>query len=449
MGERLLPADTNAERALLGALLLDRDAIIAVAGRLQPAWFYLEKHSWIYEAMLALHQATPPVPPDIATVSDELRRREQLNAVGGIAYLGELSADVPSAVHVEYYAHIVERTAMLRMLIEAGGRITALGYNERDELDETLQRAMAEVQAVVDVRSQQQETTCIARQVASDYYQCIGQAQEPILATTFYDLNRALGGGLRPGDLYVLAARPGVGKTALALNIAEGIAARDAAVLFFSLEMSSTRLMLRMVSARSGIPMDKLIREDFSDDELGLVVAALSEVSELGLHFNDQTAQTVLALQSEARALQQRVGRLDLLVVDYLQLLKWGGTSSRSDNNRVQEVTAIAEALKATARQLDMPVLALSQLSRAVDGRANRVPLLSDLRESGGIEQTADVVLMLYREELYDKDTDKKGIAEIHIAKNRDGSLGVVPLCFDAARVQFRNMAVHHAVEGY
>jgi replicative DNA helicase len=428
---------------MLGSILIERDAIIAVAHWMPSGYFYLEKHSWIYEAMLACYNHRPSIPPDISTVADELRRREQLDAVGGIAYLGELSAEVPIAVHVEYYARIVERAGIRRNLIQAGGQITVLGYNERDELDETLAQAEETLRNVTQRHEQDgYKDTDTAMQECLTF---IRQTQEGVggLSSGIADYDRQQGGLFR-GDLVVLAARPGVGKTMLALHIAEQIAQAGGKVGFVSLEMSTVQLGLRLIAMLSGVSVQKMRTGQIAEDDEDRIIAAMADASERQIFFDDKGSQTLSDISRRARHLNYQANGLDLLVVDYIGMIR----SASEKSNRVQELEKIANGLKAMAKELECPVLVLSQLSRAVESRANHVPQLSDLRDSGGIEQAADVVAFLYREEMYDKETSKKGVVEMHIAKSRQGQLGTVLLYFDAERSRFHNVTTREP-EGY
>ncbi len=441
--ERALPADINAERAMLGSVLLERDAIIVVAPWLGADYFYLEKHAWIYEAMLACYNRR--VPPDISTVADELRRHERLDQIGGIIYLAELSAEVPTAVHVEYYARIVERTALMRRLIEAGGKITALGYDESQELEDTLDQAESELFAVSQRRAMQDFIHI--RSVVDSYFEQItsvdeGRGEIVGIPSGYTDLDR-LTGGLQRSDLIILAARPSVGKTALALSMAYNMAVRAPhTVAVFSLEMSREQIVQRLLAMHTGIDTQRLRTGNITGD-LQSVIEAMGILSEASIYIEDTPGLSIMEVRSRARRLRAQVG-IDLIIIDYLQLMQ-----ARRSDNRVQEVSEISRGLKALARELDVPVIALSQLSRAVEGRVNHVPMLSDLRESGSIEQDADIVMFIYREELYDKETDKKGIAELHLAKHRNGPLGVVPLRFDNNTTTFQNLARYTATEGY
>ncbi len=442
--DRSVPFDLQAERATLGAILLERDAIITIAPWLPSEYFYLEKHALIYEAMLACYNRREP--PDLATVAAELRRQERLELVGGLGYLSDLAAEVPTAVHIEYYARVVERTAVLRRLIEAGGKIAALGYDETADLDVTLDRAEAELFNVSQRRSTQ-DFVAIG-QVVNQLFTQIESLQERRgevagVATGYPDLD-GLTGGLQPSDLIILAARPSVGKTSLALSLAYNVAfLSNATVGIFSLEMSRDQLVQRVLAMHTGIDMQRLRTGNLRSDELNLAFEGMGVLSELPIYIEDSPGLSITEVRSKARRLAAEVG-VDLLMIDYLQLM-----SGRRSDNRVQEVTEISRGLKSLARELNVPVIALSQLSRAVEGRQSHVPMLSDLRESGSIEQDADIVMFIYREELYDKDTDKKGIAEIHIAKHRNGPLGVIPLRFEPRTTRFQNLERYRAPEGY
>ena len=442
--DRAVPFDLQAERSLLGSILLDREAIVVIAAWLPAEYFYLERHSWIYEAMMACYGRR--VPPDLATVADELRRQERLDLVGGIGFLAELSAEVPTAVHVEYYARIVERTAIRRRLIETGARISALGYDEREDLEAVLDKAEAELFRVSQRRGNQDFVHI--GQIVNNLFSQISTLQERRgevvgVPTGYIDLD-ALTGGLQPSDLIILAARPSVGKTSLALSIAYNVALMANNIVgVFSLEMSRDQLVQRVLSMHTNIDVQRLRTGNLRGEELDKAMQGMGVLSEIPLYIEDTPGLSIAEVRSKARRLHSEAG-LDLLMIDYLQLMQ-----GRRSDNRVQEVSEISRGLKALARELNVPVIALSQLSRAVEGRTSHVPMLSDLRESGSIEQDADIVMFIYREELYDKETDKKGIAELHIAKHRNGPIGVVPLRFEANTTRFQNLERFRSVEGY
>ncbi|MFO7170057.1 MAG: replicative DNA helicase [Chloroflexota bacterium] len=438
-----LPHNIEAEQAVLGSVLLNRDAIVAVASWLQADYFYMQRHAQIYEAMLACYNAR--IPPDIRTVSEELRRRDRLEGVGGVVYLAQLVDQVPTSYHVEYYARIVERTALLRKLIEAGSKIAALGYEEHAELDVTLDKAEATLFEI----SQRRNTQDFVHigQVIDAYYEQINYLQEHRgevvgIPTGYRDLDQ-ITGGLQRSDLIILAARPGVGKTSLVMSLAYNVALEhQGTVGVFSLEMSRDQLVQRLLAMDTGIDTHRLRLGQLREDEMERVIASMSKLASAPIYIEDTAGLSIMDVRSKARRLQAQAG-VDLLIIDYLQLM-----AGRRTDNRVQEVSEISRGLKALARELNVPVVALSQLSRAVEGRTSHVPMLSDLRESGSIEQDADIVMFIYREELYDPNTDKKGIAEIHIAKHRNGPVGIVPMRFDPSTTRFYDLT-YRTPEGY
>ncbi|NNJ10608.1 replicative DNA helicase [Chloroflexales bacterium ZM16-3] len=429
MSVKSVPCDLSAERATLGSILLDREAIVAVAGWLLPEFFYLEKHALVYSAMLTCYGRREP--PDLTTVTTELRRQERLDLVGGMSFLGELLGDVPTAVHIEYYARSVERTAVLRRLIEAGGKIVALGYDESDTLEVTLDKAEATLFAVAQRRSSEEFVSL--SQVAGEYFEDVEQADEdnglPGLTTTIPDLD-AITGGMKNDELIILAARPSVGKTALSLSIADGLARQGYAVGIFSLEMNRKLLLQRLLAMATGCSAGATKSLMRRGD--GPSMDALGHISELPIFIDHTSAINVYSIRSRARRLAL-MRPIDFWIVDYLQLVD--STDPRADD--VRRVTEISRGLMQMAREFGQPVLALSQLSRAVEGRASHVPQLSDLRGSGSIEQDASQVWALYREELYDAETTKKGLAELHVLKNRNGDIGVAPLNFERHTTRF------------
>jgi replicative DNA helicase len=444
--EKSLPHNNEAERATLGAIFLDREAIVPIAAWLLPEHFYTQKHAWIFEAQLACYNQR--VPPDLTTVADQLRKTERLDEIGGVPALIDLSNSVPTAFHVEYYAKIVERTAVLRRLIQAGGKIAALGFDESDDVEQTLDAAEQELFNVSQRRGIQGFVPLA--QVVEQYYEYLTEVQErgpemTGLATGFIDFDR-ITGGLHKSDLLILAARPGVGKSSFAMTIAFNIAMQQRApVGVFALEMGRDQLLQRLLATHTGIDSQKLRTGRITTSELQLLMDGMGQLSSAPIYIDDTPGVTVNELRSKTRRLQAEHG-LEVLIIDYLQLMS--GSGKRNDN-RVQEVSEISRSLKALARELNIPVIALSQLSRAVEGRTSHVPVLADLRESGSIEQDADMVMFIYREEMYDKDTDKKGIAEIHIAKHRNGPLGTVSLFFDQRTTRFRDLAPYSTPEGY
>jgi replicative DNA helicase len=440
MIDRAVPFDLAAERAVLGAILLERDAILAVSDTLHPDDLYLEKHALVYEAMLAC--LAKRVPPDLTTVADALRRQAQLDLVGGIAFLGELAAEVPTAVHVAYYGEIVSRTATRRRLIQAGGTIASLGYGEHQELDATLDQAEQTLFAV----SQRQRGADFVplRSVVQQYFERAQRDEdERVTPTGLADLDRRLNGGLRPGQLALLAARPGMGKSGLAMSGAYELGVnRGRSVGVVSLEMSRDEILQRLVAIHTDIDTRQVERRVRQGDPIAL--DALGVLAEAPIAIEDTAMLNVLDVRSKARRLAT-ARPLDLLIVDYLQLLI-GDTNAM---NRVDEVSRLSRQLKLLARELQCPILALSQLSRAVEQRASKIPQLSDLRDSGALEQDADIVLFIYREAVYDEESDQAGLADLYIAKQRNGPLGSLSVQFDAPTTRFRDLSRSAAPAGY
>jgi replicative DNA helicase len=436
--DRFVPANPEAEQAVLGSLLIDPDAVIKVASFLKAEDFYQEKNGWIFQAILDLHERREPA--DFVTVTDELERRRQLAEVGGSPYVLDLINAVPTAIHVEHYAHIVERTSVLRKLIRAAGQIAQLAYDETTEdVQEVVDRAEQIVFGVAENRAQRDLTA--VRTIMPDVVDRIDflyHHRGEILGvpTGFKLLDRVLG-GLQKSDLIILAARPGVGKTSLAVSIAQNAARKyGKRVALFSLEMSNEQLVQRMLAAETGIDSQRLRLGDIhGEDEWHRLMEAAGALSETHIFIDDTPAVTAMELRTKARRLYAEHD-LDMIVVDYLQLMSGGGRNE----NRVQEISNISRGLKGLARELNLPVLALSQLSRAVESRQDKRPILSDLRDSGSIEQDADVVLFIYREEMYVEETERQNIADVIVSKHRNGPTGTVSLYFRKELTQFRDL---------
>ncbi len=434
--DKTTPANLEAEEAVLGSLLIDPDAVIKIASFLEPDDFYREKNGWIYQAVLDLHERREPA--DFVTLVDELERRNQLQEVGGAAYITSLINSVPSAVYIEHYAHIVERTATLRRLIGAAGQIAALAYEEADDVGEVVDRAE---QLIFNVSERRIRRDLVpVRQVMHgvvDRIDFLHRHQGDILGVPsgFTKLDKLLG-GFQKSDLIILAARPSVGKTALSLNFALNAARRHRKVVgFFSLEMSAEQLVLRLLSMETGIEQQRLRQGEIRDEEWEMLVRAASELSETLLFVDDTPAMSAVELRTKARRLQAEHG-LDLIVVDYLQLMR-GDTHSE---NRVQEISYITRSLKSLARELEAPLIALSQLSRAVEQRTDHRPMLSDLRESGSIEQDADIVMFIYRDDMVKENSERKNIADVIVAKHRNGPTDTVPLFFQKELTRFADL---------
>jgi replicative DNA helicase len=430
--DKLVPHNVEAEEAVLGSLLIDPEALFRVTPFLKADDFYLQKNAWIYEAILALHERREPV--DFVTLCDELERREQLEGIGGAAYVTQLINVVPSAIHVEAYGHIVEQAAVRRRLINVASRIAQLAYQEAEDIDQTVDRAEQELFSV----SQRRITRDLApiQDIIRRYYDRIeylyAHQGEPLgVPTGFVDLDRILGGFQR-SDLVFIAARPSVGKTSLCLSMAQHAAHFGKHVAIFSLEMSNEQIVQRMVSAETGIDSQRLRVGDLREDEWPLFVQATGKLSDVPIFIDDTPSISVLQLRTKARRLQSEHG-IDLIFIDYLQLM----TGDVRSENRVQEVSYISRSLKGLARELDVPVVAASQLSRAVEQRSDKRPILADLRDSGSLEQDADVVMFIYRDEMYNPDTEQKNIADIIVAKHRNGPTGTVQLFFRNRLAQF------------
>jgi replicative DNA helicase len=435
---KLLPQNIEAEEAVLGSLLIDPDAIIRVATFLQPEDFYVQRHGWVYEAIRDLHERREPA--DLVTLTDDLERRGQLSDIGGPAFLTGLINATPTSIHVEFYARIVERTAILRRLIDAAGQIARLAYQDVDDVDEVVDRAESIIFGVSEKRVSRDLAPI--RQVLDEFYDRIEyltahQGEIIGIPTGLADLDKLLGGFQR-SDLIIIAGRPGMGKTSLALSIALQAARKwDKRVAIFSLEMSSEQVVQRLVSAETGIDSQRLRLGIIHEDEWPIFVQATSLLSDTQVFIDDTPAISALEMRSKARRLHAEHG-LDMIIVDYLQLMR-GDT--RSDN-RVQEISFISRSLKALARELNIPVVALSQLSRAVEARHDKRPMLSDLRESGSIEQDGDVVLFVYRDDIYNPDTEFPNIAELRVAKHRSGPTGVFSAYFKKELAQFVDLEV-------
>jgi replicative DNA helicase len=451
--EKLPPHDVAAEEAVVASIMVSDEAIYQVAPIVRPEDFFRERNAWIYDAGLALWQRNEPINP--ITLANELHSRGRLDAIGGSAYLARLTTDLPTAVGVEYYARIVARDAVYRRLMTAGQQIAQLAWEGGPELDSVMAKAE---NLLMTVRSAQgiadfQHIQDLLNQFLADVHSEEGESTDSIayLRTGFPALDTYLG-GLHRSDLIIVAARPGLGKTSLAVTMARNAAvAQDANVAIFSLEMSSDQLAIRMLSAESGVEQSRLLlMGHLREDEERDIMDAVGRLSALGIYIDDTAALTVAEMRARARRLKHEKG-LNLIIVDYLQLMHSG--LSGGQENRVQEISYISRSLKQLARELDVPVLACAQLSRAVESRTPHIPMLSDLRESGSIEQDADVVMFIYREDAYMRKDDWQdahpdqpgrsyptGIASIIIAKHRNGPTGQVDLRFHSRTTKFEDL---------
>jgi replicative DNA helicase len=435
--DRLPPQSIEAEQSILGAILIDRDAVVEIAEFLRPEDFYRQAHGTIYRAVLELFEKREPV--DIVTVAEALERASELEAIGGRAYLSTLSNQTPTAVHALQYARIVERKSILRNLIGAAGKIAGIGYEDPAEIQEAVDRAEAELFQV----SNRRVTAGFSRlkellHEAYDRLDYLHAHRGEILGirSGFPDLD-SLTTGFQKSDLIVIAARPSVGKTSLALNIAEHASVVDKrSVGVFSLEMSKEQLVQRLLSSVANIDSDRLRSGFLEELDFTRLAPAMNKLSEAPMYIDDTPNISTMELRTKARRLQAESG-LDLLVVDYLQLMQ-ASTTSR-DANRVQEVSEISRGLKGLARELNLPVIALSQLSRQPEMRNEKEPRLSDLRESGAIEQDADLVLFLWRDQERSGEGHSADQEEIKLklAKHRNGPTGEITLEFRKRQTRF------------
>ncbi len=440
-GEKAIPHNAEAEEAVIGSLLIDRDTVIKIAPVLQPPDFFSEERAAVYQAILDLYEQRTP--GDLITLRDELRRRGRLGEGEGqvkASYLLSLMRSTASPVHVEHYARIVLRYAVMRRLIGAGAQVTALGFDEQLNTQEMVDQAQ---QLIYDVVQQGVRRDAVkVGAILEEYFDRLAYLHDHRgevigVPSGYTDLDK-LTGGFQQSDLVILAARPSVGKTSLALGIAYNVAMKaERPVGVFSLEMSREQLVQRLLAMETGVDSHRLRTGYIDESEWDRVSRAFGRLATAPLYIDDSAGITIQELRSKARRLHAEYG-LELLIIDYLQLMSGG-----KQENRVQEVSEISRSLKGLARELNIPVICLSQLSRAVENRTSHVPQLSDLRESGAIEQDADIVMFIYREELYKPDTEKKNIAEIHVAKHRNGPVDTVSLFFHHKTTRFANLETY------
>ena len=432
-----VPHSREAEEAVVGAVLINPEVYYDVAQFLQADDFYIHRLRWIWEAFTRLHDQRLPI--DLLTVSEELDKLGQLAEVGGPAYLTALVNQVPTSLHAEAYGHVVEGHALRRRLLNAANQIAGLAVDEESLVDTMLDEAEKAVFNVSERRLRHDVEP--ARQVMSNVYDRIedlSRRDEEIFGvpTGFIDLDRLLS-GLQPSDLLIIAGRPGQGKTGFLLSIARNAALlHKKRVAIFSMEMSNEQVAQRLIAQETGIDSQRLRTGKLHEEEWPVFTHAIESFADTLLFMDDTPAITPLQLRTKCRRLQMEYG-LDLVIVDYLQLM---GGDSRTEN-RVQEVSYISRNLKVLARELDVPVLAAAQLSRAVEQRADKKPVLSDLRESGSLEQDADIVMFIYRPDQYEKETARQNVAEIIVAKHRNGPVGTVELIFRSNLAKFESAA--------
>jgi replicative DNA helicase len=445
--DKLAPQAVEAEQSVLGSILIDDDAILRVGDFLKPVDFYRQQHADVYEAMLALHGQREPI--DLVTLGDELKRRDRLESIGGPAYLASLMNAVPTAVHAEHYGRIVEQKAVLRNLIGAAGKIAAVGYEEANDSEVAIDRAESILFEISQRRTDGGfEALSILLGQAYDRLEYLHEHRGQIIGipTGLSQLD-ALLGGFQPSDLIILAARPSVGKTSMALNVAQHAAVREGKkVAIFSLEMSKEQLAIRMLSAESGINPRPLQTGFVDETDWSKIAMVMNDMAAAPMWIDDSPALSVMELRTKARRLEAEQHGLDLIIVDYLQLMQ--ASTASKDANRVQEVSEISRGMKQLARELKVPVVALSQLSRGVEQRGTAEPRLSDLRESGSIEQDADVVIFLYREGEQNPEAEVE-LLKAKVAKHRNGPIGEVPLQFRKANTRFYTVAAREEIAAY
>ncbi|MFT4186348.1 MAG: replicative DNA helicase [Micrococcaceae bacterium] len=437
--QRTPPQDINAEQSVLGGMLLSKDAIAEVSEILKGADFYRPAHELIFNAIVELF--TKVEPADAITVTDELTKRDELSRIGGATYIHELISVTPTAANATFYARIVQEKAVLRRLVEAGNRITQLGFTPKADVESVVDEAQAEIYSVNDGRTSEDYVPISeALQDANEEIEAASNrdGQPTGIPTGFTDLDEVTH-GLHGGQMIVIAARPAMGKSTLALDFARSATvANNMPTVFFSLEMGRTEIAMRMISAQASIPLSDLRKGTVSEETWVKIARVQGKIGEAPLYIDDSPNMTLMEIRAKCRRLKQQHG-LKMVVIDYLQLM----SSGKNFESRQQEVSEFSRSLKLLAKELDVPVVALSQLNRASEQRTDKRPMISDLRESGSIEQDADIVLLLHRPEVYDKpeETDRPGEADLILAKHRNGPTKTVAVAFQGKYSRFRNMA--------
>lgn len=438
-GRLLGPHSIEAEESVLGSALINPETISTLAEFLKPEDFFELKHRWIWDAILATYNRNEAV--DNLTIVEELRKRNQLDDTGGSAYVTYLINNTPTFIHAETYGHIVERAAVRRRLMDAAGTIAQLAREDNAELSDVISKAESTLFGVTDPRLRKEMVTMA--QAVQEYFNRIeglyvNPDEQLGLPSGFSDLDQLLG-GIQKSDLVIVAARPGVGKTSFLLSVAMNAARKvNARIGIFSLEMGREQLVQRFYAIETGINSQRLRLGKLEPHEWGRFVEATGRLDNLQLFIDDTPGISVQQMMARCRRLYREYG-LDMVLVDYLQLMTSGQQANRQEN-RVQEISFISRGLKQIAREMNVPVIAAAQLSRAVEQRTDKRPQLSDLRESGSIEQDADVVIFLYRDELYDPNTERPNQADVIVAKHRNGPTGVISLYFRKELTQFVDM---------
>ncbi len=439
------PHSLEVERTVIGALLMDPEAIVKVSDFLRPEDFYDPVHREIFEGIYGLYQEHEPI--DFVTVSNKLKDNKKIQDIGGSAFLAKLAEEVPTSSHIYQYGQIVKTKSVHRRIINAGQRIAGIGLEEDRPIPEILEEVEQAIFKITNTFLK--EKFLHIREVLEMRYERFAELHETEddemvkgVSTGFQSLDAKLS-GLQPSDLIVIAARPSMGKTSLALNIAQNAAIRHGKnVGIFSLEMSKEQLVDRLFASMLGVDSWKLQRGKLDDSDFQNMGPIMDELSKANIFLDDSVISSMPELRAKARRLQMEHG-LDLLIIDYLQLMSTGNLNYAG--NRVQEISEISRSLKQLARELHVPCLALSQLSRAVENRPGNIPQLSDLRESGSIEQDSDVVLMMYREDYYEEDSDRPGMTDIYIRKHRNGPTGRIELMFKKEQMKFFDVDKAHS----
>lgn len=432
---RIPPHSLEAEQSVLGAMIINKEAINTAIEQIHPEDFYKEANKEIFESIINLFNRNEPV--DIITLSEELRKRGTLENIGGVTYLADLSGGVATASNIKYYCDIVEEKSILRRLIKSCDDIMSKSYENSEEVNTIIEQAEKNIFDITQGRHR--EGFAPLKKVLLDSFSKIeemaaNEGELTGLSTGFIDIDNKLS-GLQDSDLILLAARPSMGKTALGINIASNAAIKAGAnVAVFSLEMSKEQLVQRMISSVAHVDLQKIISGSLDEDEWVKIIDAMGPLSQANVFIDDTAGISLMEMKAKSRRLKIEKG-LDLIVIDYLQLMQLEGRQE----SRQQEISAISRGLKALAKEMNCPVIALSQLSRAPELRSDHRPILSDLRESGAIEQDADVVMFLYRDEYYDEDSDKKNIGEVILAKHRNGPTGTIELVWKKEFTKFLN----------
>ena len=434
MINKIPPHSSEAEQGLLGSVLIDKEGMAQIFDFLKAEDFYDQSNGTIYEVMFSLYLKNKPI--DLITVRQGLEDKKQLDACGGNAYLVELTNATYTSAHIYQYAQIIKQKSTLRKLIRSGNEVIACGYDEASDLPKLLEKAEQSIFKVTQVFVQNKlvhikDILNSRYEEFSEIYANPGAAENSRLNTRFGNLDKLLN-GMKKGDMVILAARPSMGKTAFALNIAQNVGEIGKNVAIFSLEMTKEQLTDRMICSTMGVDGWKLNKGLLEEDDFVRMGDALEKLSKSNIYIDDSAGGNLLEIKSKARRLKMEQG-LDFIIIDYLQLMSGGNPL-----NRVQEVSDISRGIKALARELEVPIMALSQLSRSVESRVSKEPILSDLRESGSIEQDADIVMMLYRKDYYDEFAEEKGVTTVFVRKNRNGPVGQIDLMFEKQYMRFK-----------